>query len=74
MRWKRQYILPLSIPPASEADKAKLSELAEACRAATVADARPRLQTLEAGIDRIVHRLFALTEAEIHLIEAPAPT
>lgn len=67
--------LPLPIPPASAADKARLSQLAEACAAAAQRGDDATLAVHEAEIDRIVYHLFDLTPDEIALIEsALAPT
>ena len=60
----------LPIPPVSDADKARLTQLAEACAQATQRKDNATLHTLEAEINSIVYRLFALTEAEIALIES----
>jgi len=60
----------MDIPSASEADKTRLSELAEACAAAARRGDGETLAAHEAEIDHIVYRLFALTEAEIALIES----
>ncbi|WP_395746618.1 Eco57I restriction-modification methylase domain-containing protein [Prosthecobacter sp.] len=65
----------LPIPPAKATDKARLSQLAEACAAAAQRGDDETLAVLEAEIDEIVYRLFDLTEEEIALIEsALAPT
>lgn len=60
----------LPIPPASEADKLRLSEQAEACAEAARRGDGDTLTLHEAEIDRIVYRLFNLTETEIALIES----
>lgn len=68
-------IKDLPIPPASAADKARLSQLAEACAVAAQRGDDETLAVHEAEIDDIVYRLFGLTEEEIALIEAAlAPT
>lgn len=69
VRFKKQYMEQIPIPPASETDKARLAELAEACAEAAKRDDKDSLRTLEAEIDRIVYRLFDLTPDEIRLIE-----
>jgi ribosomal protein L30E len=75
MRAFSEYIKHIPIPPASDADKARLSQLAEACTAAAQRGDDATLARLEEGIDRIVYRLFDLTPEEIDLIEsALAPT
>ena len=57
------------IPPASAADKAKLTKLAErAAKAATDGDAAA-VERIERDIDEIIYRLFDLTAAEITQIE-----
>ncbi len=58
------------IPPASPADKARLSQLAEACAAAAQRGDDETLAVHEAEIDEIVYRLFDLTSDEIALIES----
>ncbi|MCA1964731.1 MAG: hypothetical protein LDL31_12375, partial [Prosthecobacter sp.] len=68
--FKPMYVRPLPIPPASAADKARLSELAEACAAAAQRGDEETLAVHEAEIDQIVYRLFDLTPEEIPLIES----
>ena len=70
VRWISQYVAELAIPPASDADKARLTQLAEACAQATQRQDRATLTALEAEINTIVYRLFHLTEQEITLIES----
>jgi hypothetical protein len=73
--FKPMYVRPLPIPPASAADKARLSELAEACAAAAKRGDEETLAVHEGEIDQIVYRLFDLTPEEITLIESSlAPT
>lgn|GEM_PF-1575076 len=63
------------IPPATAADKARLTQLAEACAAAAQRGDEATLAVHEAEINQIVYRLFDLTPDEIALIEsALAPT
>lgn len=70
-----RYSRQLPIPPATAADKARLSQLAEACAAAAQRGDDATLAVHEAEIDQIVYRLFDLTPDEIALIEsALAPT
>lgn len=65
----------IPIPPASATDKARLSQLAEACAAAAQRGDDETLAVHEAEIDDIVYRLFDLTEDEITLVKtALAPT
>jgi adenine-specific DNA-methyltransferase len=71
--FKPMYVSQLPIPTANAADKAKLSELAEACQETAKAGDNARLKTLEAEIDQIVYRLFDLTLEEIALIENSMP-
>lgn len=66
----RQYQEQIPIPPATAADKTRLTELAEACAAATARQDSATLSILEAEINQIVYRLFALTSEEIALIES----
>ena len=68
--FKPMYISPLPIPPATPADKTRLTELAEACAAATARQDTATLATLESEINQIVYRLFALTPEEITLVES----
>jgi hypothetical protein len=63
-------IKKLPIPPATPEDKSRLTALAEACAEATRKQDAAALATLESEINRIVYRLFALTPAEIALIES----
>jgi hypothetical protein len=53
------------IPPATEAQKAELSNLAQACAAATADKDPNRLQTLETRIDEIVCGLFGVSAEEL---------
>ncbi|MBL9179652.1 MAG: Eco57I restriction-modification methylase domain-containing protein [Verrucomicrobiaceae bacterium] len=70
-RYSRQF----PIPPATAADKARLSELAEKCAAAAQRGDEETQAVHEAEIDEIVYRLFDLTPEEITLIETSlAPT
>lgn len=64
------YIQQIPIPPAHPADKARLTELAQACAAATARQDTSTLHTLESEINRIVYRLFDLQPQEIELIES----
>lgn len=68
--FKPMYVRPLPIPPASAADKARLSQLAEACAAAAQRGDEATLAVHEAEIDQIVYRLFDLNSEEIALIES----
>lgn len=68
--FKPMYVRPLPIPPATPADKARLSQLAEACAAAAQRGDEATLAVHEAEIDQIVYRLFDLTPDEIALIES----
>ncbi|MCH8528386.1 MAG: Eco57I restriction-modification methylase domain-containing protein [Kiritimatiellae bacterium] len=65
LRFFTQYMENAPIPPATEAQKAELSDLAQACAAATAAGDTERLQTLETRIDEIVCGLFDLNAKEI---------
>ncbi len=73
--YQSPQVRTVPIPPVSDADKARLSQLAEACAAAAQRGDDETLAVHEAEIDQIVYRLFDLTPDEIALIEsAPAPT
>jgi len=75
LRYKKIFVSQIPIPPATPADKARLSQLAEACAAAAQRGDEATLAAHEAEIDQIVYRLFDLTPEEIALIEsALAPT
>ena len=67
--FKTQYVEKLPIPPATDAEKAKLATLAEKCAAAAAKDDAATLAVHEAEINRIVYGLFKLSEEEIALIE-----
>jgi len=58
-------MIPLSIPPASPADKAHIETLVQQCLTAQ----RQAVAATEAEIDNIVARLYGLTEAERQIIE-----
>ena len=75
LRITHKTVAELPIPPATTADKARLSQLAEACAAAAQRGDDATVAVHEAEIDQIVYRLFDLTPDEIALIEsALAPT
>jgi hypothetical protein len=75
LRFKSIYVGSIPIPPATPADKARLSQLAEACAAAAQRGDDATLAVHESEIDQIVYRLFDLTPDEITLIESGlAPT
>lgn len=67
--FKPLYIRQLPIPPATAADKAKLTKLAKrAAKAATDGDAAA-VERIERDIDEIIYHLFDLTADEIAQIE-----
>jgi adenine-specific DNA-methyltransferase len=63
--YEPRYSSQFPIPPATEAQKAELSALAQACAAATAAKDPTRLQTLETRIDEIVCGLFGVSAEEL---------
>lgn len=67
---QQNELASIPIPPATAADKARLSQLAEACAAAAQRGDEATLAVHEAEIDQIVYRLFDLTPDEIALIES----
>jgi hypothetical protein len=72
---QQNELASIPIPPATAADKARLSQLAEACAAAAQRGDDATLAVHESEIDQIVYRLFDLTPDENALIEsALAPT
>jgi hypothetical protein len=72
---QQNELASIPIPPATAADKARLSQLAEACAAAAQRGDDATLEVHEGQIDQIVYRLFDLTSVEKDLIEsALAPT
>jgi type I restriction-modification system DNA methylase subunit len=70
IQFRGNLMRSIPIPQIDAADKAKLSELAEACQEAAKTGDDARLQTLEGEIDQIVYRVFDLTPDEIALIES----
>lgn len=69
MRFFSRSMNHVPIPPATAADKAKLTKLAErAAKAATDGDAAA-VERIERDIDEIIYRLFDLTSAEITQIK-----
>ena len=70
LRFFSRSVKDVPIPPATPADKARLSQLAEACAAAAQRGDDATLAVHEAEIDQIVYRLFDLTPEEIALIES----
>lgn len=73
LRWKSQYMDNLPIPSTTPEDKTRLTALAVACAEATRKQDTAALATLETEINRIVYRLFALTPAEIAIVEGTVP-
>lgn len=65
-----RYSGQFPIPPADDADKTRLADLAERCAEAAAKGDQATVTAHEAEINRIVYRLFDLTEAEIALIES----
>lgn len=59
----------IPIPPASVADKAKLTKLAERAAEATQVGDNAIVARIEREIDKIIYRLFDLTSSEIAHIE-----
>jgi hypothetical protein len=59
----------LPIPPATDEQKSRLSELAEAAAEATTTGDTAALQVAEDKINQIVYQLFDLTPTEITFIE-----
>ena len=57
------------IPPASAADKAKLTKLAEQAEKSATAGDRATVAKIEREIDEIVYRLFDLSAEDIAHIE-----
>lgn len=64
----------LPIPPASDQDKKRLSELVQSATTSTSRNDPSSLKTAETEINRIVYRLFDLTPDEIRLIESSLAT
>jgi len=60
----------IPIPPASAADKKRLTDLAQSCGIAAMNQDHKTLSTLESEIDQIVYSLFSLTPEEIFLVES----
>ena len=72
--FKPMYVAPLPIPPASDEDKKRLSELVQSATTSTSRNDPSSLKTAETEINRIVYRLFDLTGDEIRLIESSLAT
>jgi hypothetical protein len=68
--YEPRYSSQFPIPPATDAQKAELSDLAENCAAAKAEGDKGALADREAQIDAIVSKLFQLTPEEIELIES----
>ncbi len=69
MRFINRNLVTIPIPPASAADKAKLTKLAErAAKSATTGD-NAAVAKIEREIDEIIYRLFDLSADEIAHIE-----
>jgi hypothetical protein len=67
LRWKSQYMDPITIFPATPAQQAPITALVQQILA--VPDS-PDVPRLEAEIDRLVYRLYDLTADEIAIVEA----
>jgi creatinine amidohydrolase/Fe(II)-dependent formamide hydrolase-like protein len=65
--WKRLLLVN------SHFGRIRLTALAEACVEAVRKQDAAALATLESEINRIVYRLFALTPAEIAIVESSVP-
>ena len=64
LRFKRQYVSQIPIPPASESDKLAIESLVQKCL-----DAKGQnCQQWEQEIDEIVARLYGLSEEEMQII------
>lgn len=66
LRWKRQYMENIPIPPATEAQQAPIIERVQKILAAPDS---PDVPQLEAEIDRLVYALYGLTADEIAVVE-----
>lgn len=66
LRWKRQYMENILIPPATVDQQTPIIERVQQILAAPDSPEVPRL---EAEIDRLVYALYGLTDAEIALVE-----
>ena len=66
LRWKRQYMENIPIPPATEDQQAPIIERVQKILAAPDA---PEVPQLEAEIDQLVYALYGLTDEEIALVE-----
>lgn len=69
MRFINRNLETIPIPPASTADKARLTKLAEQAARQSEAGDAAGLRATEREIDDIVYRLFDLTPDEIAHIE-----
>jgi hypothetical protein len=69
MRFINRNLVTIPIPPASAAEKTKITKLAERAATAATAGDTPAVTLVEREIDEILYRLFDLTAAEITQIE-----
>jgi hypothetical protein len=79
LRWKRQYMENIPIPPATEEQQASIIERVQQILAAKKSPPAPLseggsekqtdIPALEAEIDRLVYALYNLTDEEIALVE-----
>lgn len=81
LRWKRQYMENIPIPPATEAQQTPIIELVEQILVLKKSPPAPLseggsqttgISVLEAEIDRLVYALYGLTDEEIALVEGKA--
>lgn len=82
LRWKRQYMENIPIPPATEDQQTSIAQLVEKILAAKKSPPPPLseggsekqtdIPALEAEIDRLVYSLYNLTDEEIALVEGKA--
>ncbi|MCC5851068.1 MAG: hypothetical protein JJU29_23510 [Verrucomicrobia bacterium] len=71
-RLRTQILQTVPHSPATDAKKAKRSDLAEKCAAAKASGDEKSLAYHETRIDAIVYELFQLTTGEIRLVESAA--
>lgn len=69
LRYKRDFLLKVPIPPATPEQQQPIIDLVEKILAAKKADATADTRELEHKIDELVYKLYGLTEEEIAIIE-----
>lgn len=69
LRWKKQYVEQIPIPPATPSQEAEIEALVTRILALKRADAQADTSAEEQEVDRLVYGLYGLTEEEVGVVE-----